>query len=70
MWLRAVLKRLSIDATSWHRVRQLTLTEDEIVRAERATRAATEEPQDNLSGVELNCEEDGDAVRVIPIARR
>ena len=75
---RGVLKRLSIDASSLRRGRWLALTEDSVVRAECAARAATDEPSGHsptaagkpivagprASGVELCCDEE-DGARVI-----
>ena len=68
--IRGVLKRLSIDASGLRRRHWLTLTEDSIVRAECAARAAADEPQDDLLGAELSCDEEEDDVRVVPIGRQ
>ena len=67
--IRGVLERLSIDASSLRRGRWLTLTEDAIVRAECAARAAADESQDDFPGVEVRCDE-GDDVRIIAVSRR
>ena len=67
--VRAVLKKLSIDASSLRRGRWLALTEDSVVRAECAARTAADEPQNDLSCVEVRCDE-GDDVRIIAVSRR
>ena len=79
--VRAVLKKLSIDASSLRRGRWLMLTEDSVVRAECATRAGTEDKRspiasDKLPGcrpcisdAETCCDEE-DGVRIIRIGRR
>ena len=67
--VRAVLKKLAIDVPGLRRGRWLALTEESIVRAECAARATADELQDDLSGVEVHCDEE-DGARIIPIGRR
>ena len=67
--VRAVLKKLAIDVSGLRRGRWLALTEESIVRAECAARATADELQDDLSGVEVHCDEE-DGARIIPIGRR